>query len=68
MSQEVKNEPEQETNELDGLENHYLFSPSITKHRTICGRSYTVKCYFNGKKDIPKTITRLAEQQAYKAS
>ena len=75
MSQEVKNEltevtqdePEQETNELDGLEKHYLFSPSITRRKTVCGKTYTVRSYYAGGKDFRKAITRLAERQAYKA-
>ena len=75
MSQEVKNqltevtqdEPEQETNELDGLEKHYLFSPSITRRKTVCGKTYTVRSYYAGGKDFRKTITRLAERQAYTA-
>ena len=75
MSQEVKNqltevtqdEPEQKTNELDGLEKHYLFSPSITRRKTVCGKTYTVRSYYAGGKDFRKAITRLAEQQAYKA-
>ncbi len=67
MSQEVKNEPKQETNELDGLEKHYLFSPSITRRKTVCGKTYTVRSYYAGGKDFRKAITRLAEKQAYKA-
>ena len=75
MSQEVKNqltevtqdEPEQETNELDGLENHYIFSPSITRRKTVCGKTYTVRSYYAGGKDFRKAITWLAKQQAYKA-
>ncbi len=75
MLQEVKNqltevtqdEPEQETNELDGLEKHYLFSPSITRRKTVCGKTYTVRSYYAGGKDFRKAITRLAEKQAYKA-
>lgn len=75
MSQEVKNkltevtqdEPEQETNELDGLEKHYLFSPSITRRKTVCGKTYTVRSYYAGGKDFRKAITQLAERQAYKA-
>ena len=75
MLQEVKNQltevtqdgPEQETNELDGIENHYIFSPSITRRKTVCGKTYTVRSYYTGGKDFRKAITRLAERQAYKA-
>ncbi len=60
LAKVTQDELEQETNELkdefDGLENHYIFSPSITKQRTINGKTYIVRSYFNGKKDFKKII------------
>ncbi|MCM1220849.1 MAG: hypothetical protein NC548_40820 [Lachnospiraceae bacterium] len=44
----------------------YFFSPSITKTRTVNGKSYTVRSYYTGGKDIHETVKRLAEIQAHK--
>ena len=51
--------------EFDG-EEPYFFSPSITKKRTIHGKTYIVRSYFKGGKDFEKTMQRLAVRQAYK--
>lgn len=44
----------------------YFFSSSITKTRTVNGKSYTVRSYYAGGKDIHETVKRLAEKHAYK--
>ena len=64
MQNEVRNEiNEQIEDEFEGL---YIFSPSITRTRTINGKTYTVRSYFKGGKDFNETIKRLAVKQAYK--
>ena len=64
MQNEVRNEIEEQIeDEFEGL---YIFSPSITKTRTINGKTYTVRSYFKGGKDFNETIKRLAVKQAYK--
>ena len=50
---------------FDG-ETPYFFAPSITKKRTVNGKSYTVRSYFKGGKDFNETVKRLAVKQAYK--
>ena len=44
----------------------YYFSPSITKTRTVNGKSYKVRSYFIGGKDFQETVKQLAVKQAYK--
>ncbi len=44
----------------------YFFAPSITKTRTINGKTYIVRSYFAGNKDFAEVITQLAIRQAYK--
>lgn len=64
MQNEVRNEIEEQIeDEFKGL---YIFSPSITRTRTINGKTYTVRSYFKGGKDFNETIKRLAVKQAYK--
>ena len=46
-------------------ENCYLFSPSISKRRSVGGRSYYVRRYFKGGQDFEKTMERLAVKQSY---
>ncbi len=53
-------------NEVFCDEEPYFFSPSITKKRTVQGKSYTVRSYFTGGKDFSETVKRLAVKQAYK--
>jgi len=48
------------------FEEPYNFSPSITKKRTVNGKTYTVRSYYVGGKDFNETVQRLAEKQAYK--
>jgi len=49
-----------------GFEEPYYFSPSITKKRTVNGKTYTVCSYYVGGKDFNETVKRLAVTQAYK--
>ena len=49
-----------------GFEEPYYFSPSITKKRTVNGKTYTVRSYYVGGKDFNETVKRLAVKQAYK--
>lgn len=46
-------------------ENCYLFSPSISKRRSVGGRAYYVRRYFRGEQDFEKTMERLAVKQSY---
>ncbi len=44
----------------------YMFAPSINKRRTMGGKTYYVRSYFNGEKDFEKTMERLAVRHTYK--
>ena len=46
--------------------NCYLFAPSVSKRKTVGGKSYYVRRYFRGGKDFEKTMERLAAKQIYK--
>lgn len=50
----------------DYEENCYLFSPSISKRRTVGGRSYCVRSYFASGQDFEQTMQRLATKQINK--
>lgn len=50
----------------DYEENCYLFSPSISKRRTVNGKSYYVRSYFASGRDFEQTMQRLATQQINK--
>lgn len=50
----------------DYEENCYLFSPSISKRRTIAGQSYYVRRFFNGDLDFTKVMEQLATKQIHK--
>lgn len=65
MQQEVNYEQTEDDFGYDG-ELPYFFSPSITKKRTINGKTYIIRSYFAGKKDFQETITQLAVRQAHK--
>lgn len=56
----------EETIEQFGGELPYFFSSSITKKRTIRGKTYIVRRYFVGGKDFNETVKNLAVKQAYK--
>ncbi len=47
----------------DYEENCYLFSQSISKRRTVDGKTYTVRSYFTGGQDFEKTVAKLAARQ-----
>ena len=44
----------------------YLFAPSVSKRKTVGGKSYYVRRYFKGGKDFERTMERLAVNQANK--
>lgn len=44
----------------DYEKNCYLVSPSISKRRSVRGKSYYVRRYFRGGQDFEKAIKRLA--------
>ena len=46
----------------------YLFAPSVSKRKTVGGKSYYVRRYFKGGKDFERTMERLAVNQANKAA
>lgn len=46
--------------------NCYLVSPSISRRRTVCGKSYYVRRYFRGGQDFEITMKRLATKQINK--
>ena len=48
--------------------NCYLFAPSVSKRKTVGGKSYYVRRYFRGGKDFERTMERLAVNQANKAA
>lgn len=48
--------------------NCYLFAPSVSKRKTVGGKSYYVRRYFRGGKDFEKAMERLAVNQANKAA
>ena len=50
----------------DYEENCYLFSQSISRQRTVGGKTYYVRSYFKGGKDFNETVERLAVKQATK--
>ena len=41
----------------------YLFSPSISKRKTVGGKTYFVRRYFRGGKDFEKAMETLAMQE-----
>lgn len=51
----------------DYEEKCYLFSPSISKRRSIGDKSYYVRRYFNGKKAFMKVMEQLATKQIHKS-
>ena len=42
--------------------------PSVSKRKTVGGKSYYVRRYFRGGKDFERTMERLAVNQANKAA
>ena len=47
-------------------EKSYVFAPSVSKRKTVGGKSYYVRRYFKGGKDFEKTMKQLAAKQNYK--
>ena len=47
-------------------ENCYLFSPSVSKRRSVGGKSYYFRRYFRGGQDFEITMKRLAKKQINK--
>ena len=45
--------------------NSYLLSSSVSKRRSVGGKSYYVRRYFRGGQDFGKTMERLAVKQSY---
>lgn len=45
---------------IEDYENYYIFSPSISKQKTVDGKTYYVRRYFKGEKDFEKTMQNLA--------
>ena len=46
----------------DYEKNCYLFSPSISKRKTVSGKTYFVRRYFRGGKDFGQAMEQLAVQ------
>ena len=46
--------------------NCYLFAPSVSKRKTVGGKSYYVRRYFKGGKDFGKTLESIAVNQVNK--
>lgn len=59
---ELKNEIQNEY----GKVNNYIFSSSISRRKTVNGKTYLVRSYFIGGKDFEETIKRLAVQKTLK--
>ena len=50
----------------DYEKNCYLFSQSISKRRTVGGKTYYVRRFFRGGKDFEKTMEKIAVNNAMK--
>ena len=50
----------------EDYENCYLFSPSISKRRTVGKQTYYVRRYFHGDRDFEKAMEQLATKQINK--
>ena len=50
----------------EDYENCYLFSPSISKRKTIGRQTYYVRRYFKGGKDFEETMKSIAIQRTMK--
>ena len=46
--------------------NCYLFAPSVSKRKTVGGKSYYVRRYFKGGKDFEQTMKSIAVQRTMK--
>lgn len=50
----------------EDFENCYIFSPSIGKKKTVDGKTYHVKRYFNGERDFETSMKKFATNNYYK--
>lgn len=50
----------------EDYENCYLFSPSISKRKSVGRQTYYVRRYYNGGKDFEKTMKSIAVQRTTK--
>ena len=50
----------------EDYENCYLFSPSISKRKTVDRQTYYVRRYFRGGKDFENTMAQLATNKIKK--
>lgn len=66
MNKTVARQRQTYVDEEDYEANCYLFSPSIQRQRTICGKSYYVRRYFRGGTDFEKTMEQIAVKNVTK--
>ena len=50
---------------IEDYENCYIFSPSISKQKTVDGKIYYVRGYFKSGKDFEKTMQTLGVKNTY---
>lgn len=50
----------------EDYENCYLFSPSISKRKSVGRQTYYVRRYYNGGKDFEKTMKSIDVQRTTK--
>ena len=50
----------------EDYENCYLFSPSVSKRKTVGRQTYYVRRYFYGGKDFEQTMAQLATNKIKK--
>lgn len=64
MNKSTAKQRETYTSVEDYENNCYLFSPSISKRKTIGGKSYYVHRYFKGGNDFEIAMRKIAVKQA----
>ncbi len=52
--------------EDENFDNSYIFSPAIIKRKTVNGKMYRVRRYFNGSVDFESSMKRYATNNYYK--
>ena len=50
----------------EDCEHSYFFSPSIGRKKSIGGKTYLVRRYFNGDRDFETSMKKYAQEQATK--
>lgn len=50
----------------EDFENCYIFSPSIGRKKSVGGKTYYVKRYFNGERDFETSMKKFAISDYYK--